>query len=303
MALQLPAPLKELWSFWRDIEAKTMRPIDLALVAKPGMEREHWRDALLLDSRHPNRLFVLGPGDRGPASVDLALILLDGREDPTTWADLAPLGIDPDRRLVVLIGTLQAHVEARRRQALRALDVPETRLVIVENLAEVAGEVARRIFSLDHDLAIPIARQFPIFRNAAAWEEIHVTAKQNAVVGLIPVLGGDLPIMTANQIKMVLRMAAIFDLPIDSRRAQEIMAVVGGGFGLRAVARQVVKLVPGPGWIVGGGIGYTGTIAMGRGALSYFKRQSPAGELPAPRTPEPLSLPERTAGPDERQGA
>jgi uncharacterized protein (DUF697 family) len=68
----------------------------------------------------------------------------------------------------------------------------------------------------------------------------------------------------------------MFDLPLNAVRAREIVAVVGGGFGLRTLARQLVKVVPGPGWIVGGGLGYGGTIAMGRAALEYFRRQAPS---------------------------
>jgi uncharacterized protein (DUF697 family) len=48
--------------------------------------------------------------------------------------------------------------------------------------------------------------------------------------------------------------------------------VLAAGFGLRALARQVVKLVPVAGWAASGIIGYAGTLAMGRATILYFER-------------------------------
>lgn len=293
--MDIPAPVKELWSFWRDIEAKTMRPISVALVAPPGPTREAWRDAILLGSDHPARLEVVAPEDAGPLKADLALVLLELQDAP--WKHpFRLLDRFPREKVVALVHGPAASVGPTRiRDATRALDVAESHVLIVSNLADLAGNTARQLFSLFHDQIIPLARQFPIFRNSAAWEEIHSTAKQNAVVGLIPVPGGDMPIMTANQIKMVLRLAAMFDLPLNARRAREIVAVVGGGFGLRTLARQLVKVVPGPGWLVAGGLGYGGTLAMGRAALEYFRHAAPASG--AIRVKAEDVAPEEAAGP------
>ncbi|MBM3266010.1 MAG: hypothetical protein FJZ01_00040 [Candidatus Sericytochromatia bacterium] len=272
--MAIPAPVKDLWTFWRDIEAKTMRAVDVALVAVPGPTRDAWRDALLLGSDHRERLKVVDPDDTRPVRADLAIVLLDLAAAP--WRDsFRALDRFPRERIVaVIVGTGNAE-PGRQREAIRALGVSETHVLPAGNLADLAGPLAARLFGLFHDLIIPLARHFPVLRSTAAWEEIHATAKQNAIVGVIPVPGGDMPIMTANQIKMLLRMAAMFDMPLNGKRAREIVAVVGGGFGLRTLARQLVKVVPGPGWIVGGTLGYGGTLAMGRAALEYFRRTAP----------------------------
>ncbi len=55
-------------------------------------------------------------------------------------------------------------------------------------------------------------------------------------------------------------------------RARELLGVLAAGFGLRALARQAVKLVPVGGWAAAGAIGYAGTIAMGRATMLYFER-------------------------------
>lgn len=297
--MDIPAPVKDLWTFWRDIEAKTMRPIDVALVAPAGDSRDFWRDAILLGSDYPARLKVVDPADPNPVRADLALVLLDSQDAPWRTSFRVLERFPRDRVVALVSGADDSFGPAREREASRALGITETHVLLVRNLADLAGILAQRLFGLLHDLIIPLARQFPIFRGTAAWEEIHSTAKQNAVVGLIPVPGGDMPIMTANQIKMVLRMAAIFDLPLNAKRAREIVAVVGGGFGLRTIARQLVKVVPGPGWLVGGGLGYGGTLAMGRAALEYFRRSAPfsgpvvvrAEDLPAEEAGRPQDGP------------
>src|SRR3712207_6166640 len=60
------------------------------------------------------------------------------------------------------------------------------------------------------------------------------------------------------------------DLSLD--RARELLGVLAAGFGLRALARQGVKLVPVGGWAVAAAIGYAGTVAMGRATMLYFER-------------------------------
>jgi uncharacterized protein (DUF697 family) len=78
--------------------------------------------------------------------------------------------------------------------------------------------------------------------------------------------------MTANQARMVLNIAAAFgeDLSID--RAKELLGVLAAGFGLRALSRQAVKLVPVGGWAASAVIAYAGTVAMGRSTILYFER-------------------------------
>jgi uncharacterized protein (DUF697 family) len=287
LAMSLPAPVKELWTFWRDIEARTMRPAQIALVAPPGARRDEWRNSIVMGSDYPERLAVSDPDAPEPLEADVALVLIDAHNAEPTGPFRALDRFPRDRLAAVVVGGDGATAPTGRRDAARALDLPESGVLYAGDVTEIAGEFARQLFGRFGNLAIPMARQFPIFRDSAAWEEIHASAKQNALVGLIPVPGGDMPIMTANQIKMVLRMAAMFDLPLNARRAREIVAVVGGGFGLRTLARQLVKLVPGPGWLVSGGLGYGGTLAMGRAALEYFRRTARSAGSASARAGDP----------------
>ena len=49
-----------------------------------------------------------------------------------------------------------------------------------------------------------------------------------------------------------------------------MLASLAAGVGLRAVARQLLDLVPFAGWAVKGAVAYAGTRALGETALRYF---------------------------------
>lgn len=129
---------------------------------------------------------------------------------------------------------------------------------------------------------LALAHNYAFMRRAVAVEHVKNTAMQNALVGAVMIIpGADMPIMTANQAKMVLQIAAAYGEQLGTERIRELLPVLGGGYALRTAARQVVTLVPGFGWAIKGGIGYTGTIAMGYAAIKYFEHGSDLGDLEA----------------------
>lgn len=126
--------------------------------------------------------------------------------------------------------------------------------------------------ALDENYLVSLGRGYEAFRRAVSEEVVRNNARQNAFIGAIPVPGADLPVMTANQGRMVLNIASIYGEEITLDRARELAGVLGAGFGFRALGRQVAKVVPFGGWAVAGAIGYAGTVAMGRLAILYFER-------------------------------
>ncbi len=136
--------------------------------------------------------------------------------------------------------------------------------------------------ALDEDYLVPLAKAYPPFRRAVCEEVIRKNARQNAVVGALPIPGADMPVMTANQARMVLNIAAAHDEELSLDRARELLGVLAAGFGLRALSRQVVKLIPLGGWAAAAAIGYAGTVAMGRASMLYFegdKQKLEQGEI------------------------
>jgi uncharacterized protein (DUF697 family) len=150
--------------------------------------------------------------------------------------------------------------------------VLDTNLVFV-----TAGEgmpvdaVARRIAAVLGELATGPAARLPAMREAIVEELIRSFSRRNALVGAaVWVPGADLPLLTLNQIRLVLRIALAHGEEIDASRVPELAGVVGAGFALRTLARQLLGFVPVAGWIVKGGVAYAGTRAIGEAAWQYF---------------------------------
>ena len=119
---------------------------------------------------------------------------------------------------------------------------------------------------------LAFAQAFDFVRKPLSMESVRATAFQNAGIGLVIFIpGADFPIMTLNQTKMVIQIAAAYGQPLSVERVKELAAVVGGGLACRTVARQVTGLVPAVGWAVKAGVGYAGTWAMGMAAAEYFE--------------------------------
>ena len=116
------------------------------------------------------------------------------------------------------------------------------------------------------------ALAFPFVRQQVALEAVNATAVQNAGIGVVVFIpGADLPLMTLNQAKMILQIAAAYNKPMNTERVKELAAVIGGAFAFRTIAREMVAFIPGFGWLVKGVIGYAGTMAMGYAAIEYFE--------------------------------
>ena len=134
---------------------------------------------------------------------------------------------------------------------------------------DLAPEIVK---ALDEEYLVPLAKGYPAVRRAACERIIRKNARENAVIGLLPIPGADMPVMTANQARMVLHLAAAYGEELSFQRARELLGVLAAGFGLRALTRQVVKVVPVGGWAAAAAIGYAGTVAMGRSTMLYFER-------------------------------
>lgn len=142
---------------------------------------------------------------------------------------------------------------------------------------EIKGKLADKIGSwiIDHDREkrLSFSLAYPFVRRPLAQDAIQLTAAQNAGIGvLVFVPGADLPVMTLNQIKMVLQIAAAYGEPFDKDRIKEIIPTIAGALVCRGIARKVAGFVPALGWLVKGGMGYLGTLAIGEAALTYFEQ-------------------------------
>ncbi|MHB1136307.1 MAG: YcjF family protein [Coriobacteriia bacterium] len=168
----------------------------------------------------------------------------------------------------------------RDRELADALGQPTGDVIVSYDPAEVISSLGAWLSDALASKRLALAHNFAFMRRAVAEDAVRTTAWQNALVGAVtPIAGADMPIMTANQAKMLLQIAAAYGEPLGKERIKELLAIVGGGYLMRAVARQALTLVPVLGWAVKGGIGYTGTLAMGKAAVQYFEEGNDLGQV------------------------
>lgn len=144
-------------------------------------------------------------------------------------------------------------------------------VLYVPTFEDLAARLAQWCAQSLADDRLALAANFEFVRNAVASEFVKITSLQNGVVGgVVFIPGADMPIMTLNQIKMVLQIATAYGEPLDMQRIKEIASVVAGAFISRTIARELVAFVPGIGWAIKAGIGYGATYAMGFSVIEYF---------------------------------
>ena len=90
--------------------------------------------------------------------------------------------------------------------------------------------------------------------------------------------------LTVNQLRLVLRIAAAHGEHLDGQRLPELFTTLSAGYGFRLVARELLNFVPVAGWAVKGAVAYAGTRALGEAAVQWFGARHPAGDAgPTPR--------------------
>lgn len=144
-------------------------------------------------------------------------------------------------------------------------------------------ELSRRLAAKDENAAVALAARLPALRRGVADALVARVARQNAVIAAaVFVPGVDFPVLTLNQLRLVLRLAAAYGQEIDAERLPEILGVVGTALGFRALARQALGVVPIAGWAVQGAVAYAGTRTLGEAAIRYFETLRSRAESGAP---------------------
>lgn len=134
---------------------------------------------------------------------------------------------------------------------------------------EIAAAVARRL----GENATSLAARLPVLRKPVCDALIASFSRKNALIGAAVFIPGvDMPVLTINQIRLVMRLGVAHGVTVDNNRLGELAAIVGAGFGFRAIARELLDVVPVAGWAVKGGVAYSGTRAIGEAAVRYFER-------------------------------
>jgi hypothetical protein len=157
-------------------------------------------------------------------------------------------------------------------------------------------DAVRRQMLDDHDdLALPLARQFAIFRKPVVDRIVKSIARENALFAIATALpnvaptffelpwafgefASDTAFLTGNQIRMAFLIAAACGGEVGfGHQKSAVLSIIGGAFGWRAIARELAGKIPlGGGLIPKGAIAYAGTIAVGKGLeFSYRTNRRP----------------------------
>lgn len=282
----LPFRIRDLIRGLEEVRRKLEGDVRILVAGPPGAPKEELRKLLAAGagSRAQVRLRDL-TGEERPREAardfggGLSVLLFDARQPVPGWAvDLVLSLRFAGKVFVPVVGIVDggagdgetakelARLCGRPPEGVAAVSLPDGDGL--DRLLKMCVEAAQ-----DH--AIALGANFPAFRRPAARQRIERTARQNALIGAVAFIpGSDMPALTANQIKLVLELAAIYGEELGFERGKELLAVVGGGYTLRAVARQALGVVPVAGWAIKGAFAYAGTLALGRLAMEYFERQS-----------------------------
>jgi small GTP-binding protein len=145
--------------------------------------------------------------------------------------------------------------------------------------AGVADQLIPAVVSAHPWMVVALGRELPGYRRLLVNKLIRSAALLNGVIAVQPIPGLDIPFLLAGQVRMVLRIAAIFGESMSVRHARELLTTIAGGVALRFLTAELVKVIPGPGWVISGLVAGMGTWAMGHAAVLYFeegKRLTPA---------------------------
>lgn len=137
--------------------------------------------------------------------------------------------------------------------------------------AGVAEQLIPAIVNAHPWMAVALGRELPAYRRLLTHRLIRSAAILNGLIAAEPVPGLDVPFLLAGQVRMVLRIAAIYGESLSVRHARELLTTIAGGVALRFLATQLAKVIPGPGWVVGGVVAGLGTWAIGHVAALYFE--------------------------------
>ncbi|TME00063.1 MAG: GTP-binding protein [Chloroflexi bacterium] len=150
-----------------------------------------------------------------------------------------------------------------------------------ENIAE---ELIPTMIEASPEAALVIGHELPAYRRSAAQRIIRNATFLSLAAGIEPIPLIDIPILLGVQIRLVLRVAALYGEPIDSNNfmlhARALISTMAGGLGFRFLAEQAAKVVPFGGDFVAGAIAGAATWSMGQVALEYYD----SGKQISPRT-------------------
>lgn len=143
---------------------------------------------------------------------------------------------------------------------------------LIESCKGIEVAVGRQLPALRDTVAVKLTRD-------ASMAALKV-AGASAVVDHVPVLGivlgafvsgADMFAITGIQMSLMLNIGAAYGRDPDLSQMWELLPVVGGGFGWRALARELSGFIPVGGVFIKAAIAYAGTTVVGEGVAFFYR--------------------------------
>jgi uncharacterized protein (DUF697 family) len=277
------------------VHAHTRKPFRFLLCGDPALIAEF-------------RALLLSGHDDGTVPLDAAACL-------ETIVPNAPLITEPTEvRAIVFLGR-RGDLDGAALEPLKTLNVPIFAVTVDPSahpsgpasppapaaFAEyvvpaitkdaLRGRVFVHIVDVSKGVEIAIGRRLPPMRETVAAKLTRDAANNalkvalaSAVVDHIPVVGvvlgafasaGDMVAITGLQMMLLLHIQAAYGKDPDVQGMWQLLPVIGGGFGWRTLARELVGFVPVAGIAIKGAIAYAGTIVVGEGVTFFHEHGQP----------------------------
>jgi uncharacterized protein (DUF697 family) len=284
------------------IHAGARRPFKFFVCGDPGLLGE-LRATLLAgqdgDSIPPEAAAAFETLDlqRSVDTTDARAVICVGR-----GTDRGSLGLDrlAALRLPVFVLIVDRDVTAPSgpAQAPPAGGVEE---YVVDRIAieTLRGRFLPHLIDVCKGIEVAVGRRLPALRDTvaakltrdAAMSALKV-AGASAVIDHVPLLGvvlgafasgADMFAITGIQMNLMLNIAATYGRDPDLSQMWELLPIVGGGFGWRALARELSGFIPVGGIFIKAAIGYAGTVVVGEGVAFFYRNGRQMGVEDASR--------------------
>ena len=154
-------------------------------------------------------------------------------------------------------------------------------------LETLRGRFLPHLIDCCRGIEVAVGRRLPALRDTvaakltrdAAMNALKV-AGASAVIDHVPLLGivlgafasgADMFAITGIQMNLMLNIGATYGRDPDLSAMWELLPVVGGGFGWRALAREISGFIPVGGIFIKAAIAYAGTVVVGEGVAYYYR--------------------------------
>jgi small GTP-binding protein len=181
---------------------------------------------------------------------------------------------ESDRPFIVALNKtdlLSGDVDELAARVAARLHVSDVTPISAQTGENVAEELIPAIINTSPEAALTLGRLLPQYRRSAANKLVRAATLVSLAAGLQPIPLVDIPILLSNQIRMTLRIAAVYGEPINAQHLREILSTVAGGLALRYLAEELAKAAPIGGDLVSGAIAAAGTYALGQVAIEYYE--------------------------------